>query len=112
MKVLFATVMVALLAAGPAYAQAQEPVQRAGEPDKEKSFQEKAAEKEAEKAYQRSLGNIPAKADNDPWGIARGDSGASKSAAKDSSKTPAKNPTKSAAKSAAPKPAKTGGTVN
>lgn len=48
-------------------------IQRYGEKDKEKSATEKAAEREAEKAYQRSLGNIPAQKSTDPWGIVRSD---------------------------------------
>lgn len=48
-------------------------IQRYGETDKEKSATEKAAEKEAERAYQRSLGNIPAQKSTDPWGTVRSD---------------------------------------
>jgi len=55
---------------GPALAQ-QAPVPRYGEVDKEKSFNEKEQEKEAQRAYQRSLGNVPEKAAVDPWGNAR-----------------------------------------
>jgi hypothetical protein len=79
MKVVLAAAMIALLA-GPAYAQSQ-PVPRYGETDKKKSPQEIAAEKEAERAYQRSLGNIPDKGPSDPWGSVRSD-GAPKSVAK------------------------------
>jgi hypothetical protein len=71
MRVLFAAIMIALLA-GPA--SAQNAVPRYGETDKEKSPQEKQAERDAEKAYQRSLGNIPEKASTDPWGAVRSDS--------------------------------------
>lgn len=72
MRVVLAAAMIALLA-GPAYAQSQ-PVPRYGETAKPKSPQEIAAEKEAEKAYQRSLGNIPDKGPSDPWGNVRSDS--------------------------------------
>jgi hypothetical protein len=62
MKVLRATVVIALLA-GPAYVQAayaqDNHIQRYGEPDKEKSQTEIQADKAAERAYNRSLGNIP-----------------------------------------------------
>jgi hypothetical protein len=73
MRILSAAIMIALLA-GPAAAQ-DKPVPRYGETDKEKSPQEKQAERDAEKAYQRSLGNIPEKAGGtDPWGTVRNDS--------------------------------------
>ena len=55
---------------GPGWAQ-QAPIQRYGEKDKEKSFSEKEQEKEAERAYKRSLGNVPDKGPVDPWGNAR-----------------------------------------
>lgn len=72
MRILFAAIMVAALA-GSAYAQ-DKPVPRYGDTDKEKSPQEKQAERDAEKAYQRSLGNIPAHTgSNDPWGAVRSD---------------------------------------
>jgi hypothetical protein len=69
MKVLGAAAIIALLA-GPVYAQ-QAPVPRYGEKDKEKSFNEKEQEKEAERAYKRSLSNVPDKGPVDPWGNAR-----------------------------------------
>jgi hypothetical protein len=72
MRVLLAATMIALLA-GPAYAQTQ-PVPKYGDADKEKSPQEIRAEKDAEKAYQRSLGNIPDKGTSDPWGNVRSES--------------------------------------
>ena len=59
------------LLAGPAWAQ-KEPA-RYGEPDKDKTQTEIAAEKEAERAYQRSLGNIPEQKSTDPWGTVRSD---------------------------------------
>ena len=62
-----ALVAIALLA-GPAMAQS---VPQYGETDKGKSPSEIATEKDAERAYQRSLGNIPAQKSQDPWGIAR-----------------------------------------
>ncbi|HXN67743.1 MAG TPA: hypothetical protein VN926_08815 [Bradyrhizobium sp.] len=80
MRVFAAAALVALLVT-PAYAQ-QKPVPRYGEADKDKTPQEKAAEKAAEEAYQRSLGNIPDKGPTDPWGNMRSD-GAPKPAAKD-----------------------------
>ncbi|MFL5188489.1 MAG: hypothetical protein ACJ8CF_04680 [Microvirga sp.] len=60
--------------AGTAYAQSPESVPKYGEAAKDKSRQEIAAEKEAEKAYKRSLGNIPDQAPIDPWGNVRSDS--------------------------------------
>jgi hypothetical protein len=82
MRVFLAVTMVALLA-GSAYAQTQQPVPRYGDTAKSKSPQEIAAEKEAERAYQRSLGNIPDQGPTDPWGNVRSDS-APKPAAKTS----------------------------
>lgn len=89
MKILGAVVAIALLA-GPAYAQTQN-VPKYGETTKDKSPQEKEAEKEAERAYQRSLGNIPEqKSSTDPWGAVRSDN-APKPAAKTAAKAvPAK----------------------
>jgi hypothetical protein len=69
MRVLLAVVMVALMA-GSAFAQDKH-VPRYGEEDKEKSATEKAADKAAADAYQRSLGNIPEKGPVDPWGVVR-----------------------------------------
>jgi hypothetical protein len=67
-----AFIAAAIIAAltGPGWAQ-QAPIQRYGEKDKEKSFNEKEQDKEAERAYQRSLGNVPEKGPVDPWGNAR-----------------------------------------
>ena len=64
---------------GPAYR--QEEVPKYGEDEKEKTPQQIEADKEAQKAYQRSLGNIPDKGTADPWGNVRSDS-APKPAAK------------------------------
>jgi hypothetical protein len=77
----FAAAVIALLA-GPAFAQSQS-VPKYGDTDKTKSPQEIAAEREAEKAYKRSLGNIPDQAPTDPWGNVRSES-APKAAAKGS----------------------------
>lgn len=79
MRVFFAATVIALLA-GPAFAQSQS-VPKYGDPDKVKSPQEIQAEREAEKAYQRSLGNIPDKGSTDPWGNVRSE-GAPKAAPK------------------------------
>ena len=67
-----AFIAAAIIAAltGPGLAQ-QAPVQRYGEKDKEKTYNEKEQEKEAERAYQRSLGSVPEKGPVDPWGNAR-----------------------------------------
>jgi len=66
----FITAAVIAALTGPGWAQ-QAPMQRYGEKDKEKSFNEKEQEKEAQRAYQRSLGNVPEKGPVDPWGNAR-----------------------------------------
>jgi hypothetical protein len=93
MRVFAAAAVIALLA-GPAYAQSQS-VPKYGEVDKTKSPQEIEAEREAERAYKRSLGNIPDKAATDPWGNVRSDSAP-----------------KAAAKAAPAKRTKTGDTAN
>ena len=68
MRVFLAAAMITLLA-GPAFA--QDHVQRYGEADKEKSQTEIQGEKDADRAYKRSLGNIPDKGPSDPWGTVR-----------------------------------------
>jgi hypothetical protein len=93
MRVFAAAAVIALLA-GPAYAQSQA-VPRYGDVDKTKSPQEIEGEREAERAYKRSLGNIPDKTPTDPWGNVRSDS-----------------PPKAAAKAAPAKRTKTGDTAN
>ena len=80
MKILLAAAVFAMLA-GSAWAQTQRPVPRAGEP-LGKTDKEIRDEKEAEQAYQKSLGNIPAQKAPDPWGTVRSD-GAPKAVAKE-----------------------------
>jgi hypothetical protein len=70
MRVFYAATVLALLA-GPALAQS---IPKYGEAPKAKSAQEIAGEREAEKAYKRSLGNIPEQKSADPWGTVRSDS--------------------------------------
>jgi hypothetical protein len=97
MKVLGAASMIMVLA-GPVYAQGA--VQRYGEKDKDKTWGEMEREKEAERAYKRSLGNVPDKGPVDPWGNAR---------SVEAPKTDPKSAAKTDAKAVAPKPkAKTG----
>ena len=93
MRVFYAAAVIALLA-GPAFAQSQA-IPKYGDAPKTKSAQEIEAEKEAERAYKRSLGNIPEQKPSDPWGTVRSES-APKAVAKD---PPAKR-------------AKAGGTAN
>jgi hypothetical protein len=95
MKILGAVIVIVLLA-GPAYAQTQS-VPKYGEVDKEKSATEKEADKEAERAYKRSLGNIPEQKSGDPWGAVRSDNAPPKAAAKTAPAKP-KAKTDSAAK--------------
>jgi hypothetical protein len=71
MKILLAAVVIALLA-GPTYAQTQQPVPKAGE-DLGKTEKQIRDEKEADQAYQKSLGNIPTQKATDPWGTVRSD---------------------------------------
>lgn len=92
MRVFLAAAVIALMS-GPVCAQAPS-IPKYGDL-KGKTPQEIAAEKEADRAYQKSLGNIPEQKPSDPWGTVRGDS-APKAAAKD---PPAKR-------------AKAGGTAN
>jgi len=74
---------------------AQDHVQRYGEADKDKSPVEIQAEKDAQRAYQRSLGNIPDKGPSDPWGAVRTD--APKTAASTPPAKTAKTKTKTGA---------------
>jgi hypothetical protein len=69
MRTVLALIVIASLSA-PAFAQDNH-VPRYGEADKEKTNSQKAADKAAAEAYQRSLGNIPDKGTTDPWGAAR-----------------------------------------
>jgi len=79
MRVFAAAAVIALLA-GPAYAQSKS-IPKYGEVDKEKTPQQIEGEREAERAYKRSLGNIPDQGPTDPWGNVRSES-APKAAAK------------------------------
>jgi len=88
-------VAVMALLAGPASAQGGPA--KYGEPDKAKTPTEIAAEKDAERAYQRSLGNIPAQKSQDPWGIAR-ESAPANAAKAPPTKPKAKNETKAETK--------------
>jgi len=66
MRVLHAAAVIALLAA-PAYAQ-QKSIPKYGEAPVEKTRSEIEEDREAERAYKRSLGNIPDQTPTDPWG--------------------------------------------
>jgi hypothetical protein len=90
-------VLLALMAAP---ALAQDHVLGPGEEPKEKTASQKAGDDRAERAYQRSLNNVPDQKQVDPWGTARGDDASKKSAA------PAKPPVKHSSK------AKSGSTAN
>jgi hypothetical protein len=46
-------------------------MQQAGEKAPDKTRQELEADKQAQKAYERSLSNIPDQAASDPWGNVR-----------------------------------------
>ena len=71
MRVFRVAAMIAILA-GPAYAQNQPITPRYGDIDKPaKTQQEMENDREAEKAYKNSLGNIPDKGPSDPWGNTR-----------------------------------------
>src|SRR5688500_13339113 len=92
--ILGAMVVIAALA-GPACAQNSIP--KYGDPDKVKTPAEIAAEKDAEKAYRRSLSNIPEQQKTDPWGTVRSDGAPPKAAAK----APAAKPKAKSAEGAA-----------
>jgi hypothetical protein len=78
-RILGAFAVMALLAGS---AVAQKGPAKYGEEDKPKTPAEIAAEKDAEKAYRRSLGNIPEQQKTDPWGTVRSDNAPPKAAAK------------------------------
>jgi len=117
MRIIRAAAMVAFSAAflaGPVRAQAPDGhVPRYGEKDPEKTQQQKEADKAAERAYQRSLGNITDKGPVDPWGSERSlteTKSGSKAETRSAAKT-TKTATKAAAKPAPVKPeSKTGDT--
>jgi hypothetical protein len=90
-RAFIAAAIIALLA-GPAYAQ-DKPVPRYGDLGKAKTPREIEEEKDAERAYKRSLGNVPDKAAVDPWGNARSVE-APKAAAKADAKAAPKPKTK------------------
>ena len=68
MRVLGAAAVIALVLAGPAYAQRGAP---AAPQDPPKSQTQIEQEKATENAYKRSLRNIPDQPPADPWGGAR-----------------------------------------
>jgi hypothetical protein len=84
----FCTVAMIALLAGPAYA--QKAIQRYGEKDKDKTWGEMEQEKEAQRAYKRSLDSVPEKGPVDPWGNAR-NVGEPKAAVKADAKAAAKS---------------------
>lgn len=92
MRVLVAAAMLMLLA-GSALAQ-EEHVQKYGEQDKPKTPEQIRAEKEAERAYKKSLGNIPDKGPTDPWGTVRSTDAPKTAAKPDTAAKPAKPKTK------------------
>ena len=78
-RILGAVAVIGLLAGSAA---AQRGPAKYGEEDKPKTPAEIAAERDAEKAYRRSLGNIPEQQKTDPWGTVRSDNAPPKAAAK------------------------------
>jgi len=91
MRAFLSFVIIAALA-GPVFAQDNH-IQRYGEEDKEQTDVQKAGEKADQRAYQKSLGNIPDQGPVDPWGAVRSN---------DTPKSAAK-PKKTKTGSAAPK---------
>ena len=86
-----AAAVIAIFLAGPAFAE-QKNMPKYGELDKDKTPEEKRQERDAEEAYKRSLGNIPAQKAVDPWGNVRSDN-----TAKPDTKVPAAKKTKTGA---------------
>jgi hypothetical protein len=84
MRILAAALVLAVLA-GPACA--QERVLKYGEEAKDKTPQQIQADKAAEQAYKRSLGNIPDQGPTDPWGTVRGNNDAPKASTAKAKKT-------------------------
>jgi hypothetical protein len=68
MRILLALAMITALA-WPAYAQQKTPQPAPGPPPKTQKQIE--ADREADRAYKKSLGNIPDQPAADPWGSAR-----------------------------------------
>ena len=87
-RILGAVAVVALLAGA---ASAQQRPAAYGETDKAKTPSEIAAEKEADRAYRRSLGNIPEQKSTDPWGTVRSDNSTQKADKAQPSKPKAKS---------------------
>ncbi|MEN3351152.1 MAG: hypothetical protein V7632_4787 [Bradyrhizobium sp.] len=108
MRIIAVAFLLSLIA-GPVLA--QDHVQQYREEDKEKTQAQKADELRAQRAYQRSLNNVPDQKQADPWGIARPDS-AAKNPPKSEAKSEVKSEAKSAAKTAAPKHAKPANAAN
>lgn len=67
----FSAAAIVIALAQPAFAQQPERMQRYGEEDKVKTQTERQAERDAQKAYDKSLKNIPDKGPSDPWGTVR-----------------------------------------
>ena len=91
MRALRAAMAIAFFVAclgGSAYAQ-QHSVPKYGEEPKDKTPQEKEADKAAERAYKRSLGNIPDQGPTDPWGTVRSNSDVPKASTAKAKKTKA-----------------------
>ena len=115
MRIFSAAAVIAFLAAflaGPACAQ-EDHVLRYHEKEPDKTRQQLEADKAAERAYQRSLGNITDKGPVDPWGNERSlnEPKAESRSAPKATKTATKTVTKAAAKPAPAKPeTKTGDT--
>lgn len=87
---------LALAATFTGAASAQNAVQRYGETDKEKTPAQLREEQDAQKAYNKSLQNIPEQKSADPWGAVRSDNTPKAAAPKAAAP-------KTAAKSAKPK---------
>jgi len=86
MKVFRTVAIIALVsapafAAAPAFAQ-DEHIQQAGEAPRAKTRLEILGERDAEKAYNKSLSSIPDKGPADPWGNVRSENAPPKAPAK------------------------------
>ena len=92
-RIFWTAALIASLA-GPAFA--QKPMPRYGDMGKEKTWSEKEEEKASERAYRRSLGNVPEKGPADPWGNTRSLEAPKASAKGEAKAAPAKPKAKAA----------------
>ncbi len=89
MRILAAAAIAAILVFSAGSAFAQDHVPMYGESDKEKTPTQIQADKAAQRAYEKSLKDIPDQGATDPWGVVRSTDAPKASAAKPAKKTKA-----------------------